>query len=157
MRPSSLSLPAITALPFALMLALPAFAQDTRRPAPPPQVTQMIIERRTVIRISPHEERTRAPLNFRDWREVTTTKCFPVAMLAGIVISTPDSIDMVLRGGRLIRARLEKGCPSIDFYSGFYLKPTSDGLLCEDRDTIHSRAGGACEVDKFRILLPPRR
>ena len=63
---------------------------------------------------------------------------------------------MVMRGGRVIRARLEKGCPSIDFYSGFYLKPTKDGQLCQDRDTIHSRTGGACEIEKFRTLLPPR-
>ncbi|MFM7028481.1 MAG: hypothetical protein ACKOXK_07385 [Chakrabartia sp.] len=139
------------------LLAGSAMAQDADRPAPSAQYAQMIIERRTVIRITPHEERARLQLSFGDWREKSAPKCFPVALLSGIVISKPDSIDMVLRGGRLIRARLEKGCPSIDFYSGFYLKPTSDGLICEDRDTIHSRTGGACMIDKFRTLVPPRR
>lgn len=162
MRQFSTFFPARIALLLAVFwagpgLAQPANAPDARSSPPLPQFAQMIIERRTVIRITPHEERRRIPVNLRDWRERSTSKCFPISMLAGIVITTPDSIDMVLRGGRLVRARLEKGCPSIDFYSGFYMKPTSDGLLCEDRDTIHSRAGGACEVDKFRILLPPVR
>lgn len=162
MRQISTFFPARIALLLAAMWAGPGLAQPSTapdaRPSPPlPQFAQMIIERRTVIRITPHEQRRRIPVNLRDWREQSTSKCFPISMLAGIVISRPDSIDMVLRGGRLVRARLEKGCPSIDFYSGFYLKPTSDGLLCADRDTIHSRAGGACEVDKFRILLPPVR
>jgi hypothetical protein len=120
------------------------------------QMAQMVIERRTVIRITPHPDRARVQLSFRDWREKSAPKCFAVSSLTGILISRPDSIDMVMRGGRVIRARLEKGCPSIDFYSGFYLKPTKDGQLCQDRDTIHSRTGGACEIEKFRTLLPPR-
>ena len=121
------------------------------------ELAQVIIERRTFIRITPHHERARTRETFRDWKEKSAPKCVSMATLGGISISRPDSIDLVLRSGQLVRARLEKGCPSIDFYSGFYLEPTRDGRLCEDRDTIHSRTGGACVIDKFHTLVPPKR
>lgn len=152
------------ALGIAIAAALPsaaALANDLRDPpmAGPsgPAFAQMVIERRVVIRVTPHPPRERLPISFREWREQSAPKCFPINALAGIVISKPDSIDMVLRGGQLVRARLERGCPSIDFYSGFYLQPTRDGMLCADRDMIHSRTGGACEIERFRGLTPPRQ
>lgn len=123
----------------------------------PTELAQVVIERRTFIRITPHHERARTRETFRDWKEKKAPKCIAMSMVGGISISRPDSIDLVLRGNQFIRARLEKGCPSIDFYSGFYLKPTKDGRLCEDRDTIHSRTGGACLIDKFHTLVPPKR
>lgn len=125
-------------------------------PYPDMRVAQMMIERRVVIRVAPQVRQVRPRENLRAWREKSAPRCFQINSLAGIVISKPDSIDMVLRGGKIIRARLERGCPSIDFYSGFYLKPTEDGRLCEDRDIIHSRTGGACEIDKFKSLSPPK-
>jgi len=144
------------ALVSAAILA-PLAAPGPAVPAPEPQLAQVIIERRTVIRITPHYERARARDTFREWREKDAPKCFPTAILGGVLVSKPDSIDLVLRSGQVVRARLEKGCPSIDFYSGFYLEPTRDGRLCEDRDTIHSRTGGACVIDKFHTLVPPKR
>ncbi len=141
----------------ALALTLASSAASAGAKDNGAELAQVIIERRSVIRITPHVEQPRIRPNFREWREKSAPKCFPLGAFAGIIISKPDSIDMVLRGGQLIRAKLEKGCPSIDFYSGFYVRPTADGRLCEDRDTIHSRTGGACEIDRFRVLAPPRR
>jgi hypothetical protein len=143
-------------------LILSAAALASSAPAALPEANgtdyaQVMIERRTVIRITPHHERARSRDTFRDWKEKKAPNCVPMATLGGISISRPDSIDLVLRGGQVIRARLEKGCPSIDFYSGFYLQPTRDGRLCEDRDTIHSRTGGACMIDKFHTLVPPKQ
>ncbi len=142
-------------------LALAAATLVQSAPAAPspddPELAQVVIERRTFIRITPHHERARTRETFRDWKEKKAPKCIAMGMVGGISISRPDSIDLVLRGNQFIRARLEKGCPSIDFYSGFYLKPTKDGRLCEDRDTIHSRTGGACMIDKFHTLVPPKR
>lgn len=148
-------------MPFAAVISALVIAPALARAAPVAEagqeLAQVTIERRTVIRITPHPEPPRVRPNFREWREKSAPHCFPLGALAGIMISRPDSIDMVLRGGQLVRARLEKGCPSVDFYSGFYVRPTPDGRLCEDRDTIHSRAGGACEIEKFRSLIPPKR
>lgn len=143
---------------FALTMATLAQAAPgaPARPADP-DYAQVIIERRTFIRITPHHERSRARETFRDWKEKKADKCIAMTALGGISISRPDSIDLILRSGQLVRARLEKGCPSIDFYSGFYLQPTRDGRLCEDRDTIHSRTGGGCLIDKFHTLVPPKR
>jgi hypothetical protein len=72
------------------------------------------------------------------------------------MINKMDAVDILLHGGAFIRARLEKGCASTEFYSGFYITPASDGRLCEDRDVIRSRTGGACEIKKFKSLTPPK-
>ena len=52
------------------------------------------------------------------------------------------------------RAKLESSCPALDYYYGFYITPNPDGMVCEDRDNIRSRMGGACEIDRFRGLEP---
>jgi hypothetical protein len=52
--------------------------------------------------------------------------------------------------------KLEKSCQAIDFYSGFYVKATKDGQVCEDRDSIHSRSGGECAIGKFKTLVPAK-
>lgn len=118
-------------------------------------LAQVIIQRRTIIRIpavlaTPPRQ---VPIV---WKEKNAAKCVNMSLLAGLAITRPDSIDLVLRGGQRIRARLEKSCPSVDFYSGFYVKPHKDGRICEDRDTIHSRTGGACEIEKFKQLVPAK-
>ena len=51
-----------------------------------------------------------------------------------------------------IRARLASSCPALDYYYGFYITPNADGQVCADRDVIRSRMGGACQIDKFRLL-----
>ncbi len=112
--------------------------------------TRVAIEQTVVIRISnapPPPRRLR-------WREKKTLKCVPLAKLGGYAISQPDSIDLIVRGGRRYRAHLERGCPAIAFYSGFYIRPPTDGRLCADRDMFHSRAGGQCSIEKLRLLVP---
>jgi hypothetical protein len=90
------------------------------------------------------------------WVEKRTDRCVPVANLAAVSITRPDSVDLLLAGGKRLRARLEDDCPTLDFYSGFYLKPTSDGMVCASRDSIRSRSGGQCRISSFRMLVPSR-
>ncbi|AYJ86194.1 hypothetical protein D3Y57_09740 [Sphingomonas paeninsulae] len=90
------------------------------------------------------------------WIEKKGPKCVPTTGLGGFAITTPDSIDLFLKGGLRYRAHLEDDCPSIAFYSGFYIRPTEDGRICVGRDSIHSRAGGQCEIVKIRTLVPQR-
>jgi len=111
---------------------------------------QVTIQRTVVIRIP---SAPLPPPRVR-WREKKTLKCVSVAQLGGFAISQPDSIDLIVKGGARYRARLERGCPSIAFYSGFYIRPPADGRLCSGRDMVHSRAGGQCAIDKFRSLIP---
>ncbi len=144
----------------AVLLGAASVNADTP-PAPPDaaavRIAQITISRRSVIRVTPAPS---SPLQrlppAKLWKEKDAPECIPTSALAGLMISKPDSIDLLLHSGQLVRAKLEKGCPSIDFYSGFYMKPTKDGRICEDRDTIHSRTGGACEIDKFKALTRPK-
>jgi hypothetical protein len=51
-----------------------------------------------------------------------------------------------------MRAKLERSCPALDYYFGFYIMPAADGQICADRDSIRSRVGGECGIDRFRTL-----
>ncbi|MBW8743521.1 MAG: hypothetical protein JF628_04120 [Sphingomonas sp.] len=64
-----------------------------------------------------------------------------------------SSVDLVLRGGYRMRARFSANCPGLDYYSGFYVSAGADGKLCSGRDVIRDRAGGECEIEKFRQLV----
>jgi hypothetical protein len=145
---------------FLTALAMAAGEAPSSNSAPPYQaqmkdveMAQVIIQRRTIIRVPPvYALAPRQPVPL-SWKEKGAPKCVTMSTLAGLAITRPDSIDLVLRGGQRIRAKLEKSCPSVDFYSGFYVKPHKDGRICQDRDQIHSRTGGACEIDKFKTLV----
>jgi hypothetical protein len=67
------------------------------------------------------------------------------------------SVDLVLRDNSRVRAHLERRCPALDYYLGFYVNATPDGRICADRDAIRSRAGGECVIERFRNLRPEVR
>lgn len=116
------------------------------------EFAQLTIRQTVVIRIPnapPPPPRVR-------WREKKTLKCVPVSNLGGYAITEPDSIDLFVKGGARYRARLERDCPSIAFYSGFYIRPPADGRICVGRDLFHSRSGGQCAISKLRLLVPDR-
>jgi hypothetical protein len=52
-----------------------------------------------------------------------------------------------------VRASFDGNCPALDFYGGFYLK-TQDERVCAKRDSVHSRMGGSCRIERFRRLIP---
>jgi hypothetical protein len=52
-----------------------------------------------------------------------------------------------------VRAQFDEGCPALDFYGGFYLQP-EDERLCARRDAVHSRMGGSCRIERFKLLVP---
>ena len=90
------------------------------------------------------------------WEEKSGPRCVPVGELAGAGFTARQSVDLMMTGGRRLRARLDKECVALDFYRGFYLKPNRDGMVCADRDVIRNRAGGECQIDSFRRLVPKR-
>ncbi|NJC33203.1 hypothetical protein GGR88_000677 [Sphingomonas jejuensis] len=91
------------------------------------------------------------------WREQRGPRCVAVDSLAGAHVNRDNSVDLILRGGGRVRARLDGSCPAMDLYSGFYVRPGRDGMVCADRDGFRSRSGGACEIDGFRRLVPDDR
>jgi hypothetical protein len=90
------------------------------------------------------------------WRETKAPKCVPMRSLLGIQAVQRDSIDLITRENQRLRARLNRGCRALDFYSGFYMKASKDGRLCADRDALHARSGAECEVERFRLMVPAR-
>ena len=107
------------------------------RPAPPPSPASVVIEQQR-------------------WKEKSAPNCIKWNNMAAAMVSSPTTLDLIVRGGSRFRVRLEKSCSAVDFYSGFYVKMTPDGQICKDRDSIHSRAGGECVIDKFKSLVPSK-
>ncbi len=128
------------------------FAADVG--AAPILLAQVQIEQRAIVRVRAVTAiPSTKPIK---WDEKKGPDCIQMNALAGALVSSPTSIDIYLRGGLRLRAKLGKSCPSIDFYSGFYVRPTKDGRICEDRDMLHSRSGGECKIDDFKTLVPAK-
>lgn len=118
-------------------------------PAPVQGVRVMTVEERLIIRV-PVAPRPRIKLR---WEEVDGPKCLPARAIAGAFLSGPDSIDFLLRNRQMVRARFDSDCQGLDFYGQLYVQP-EDRLICAKRDTIRSRVGGSCRIEKFRLLVP---
>jgi len=116
---------------------------------------QLQVRQRIIVRVPTLPEPRRQP-QIR-WRERNGPECISATALAGAAVTDEDDIDLVLRDGKRVRAKLESSCPNIDFYSGFYIRPGEDGMICEDRDALHARSGATCEIERFRSLVPDRR
>ena len=118
------------------------------------QVAQLWIRERLTIRVprlSPPPAPLPAPVR---WREKKGPDCVPVARMAGAMIAAPRLVDLVLIGGDRVRAVLDGACQPLDYYSGFYIRPNTDGLACAGRDSIRVRSGAACGIARFRTLKP---
>jgi uncharacterized protein YcaQ len=128
-------------------------------PADPIQFAQVMIREQILIRVP---ARIRAAPNGPlpqpvEWKESRGPKCVPMKAIAGATLLSQSSFDLVLRDRTRIRAKLEKSCPALDYYYGFYIRPTTDGQICADRDSVRSRMGGQCEIDRFRTLKAEKR
>lgn len=125
------------------------------------RIAQVRIQHHIVIRV-PRPDTVRrvsapaAPLPPITWVEKGSDRCVETSRLAGAAITRSDSVDLVMAGGKRIRAKLGRECPALDFYSGFYVKPNKDGKVCAKRDVFRSRSGGECRIHAFRNLIPER-
>ena len=132
----------------AACLLLAAGAPAAAPPARQAQYGQTVVREQVIIRF-----RQSAPTNV-DWKEGKGPKCVPARAIAAATLVGKSSVDFILRNRQRVRAKLESSCPALDYYYGFYITPNADGMVCEDRDNIRSRMGGACEIDRFRGLEP---
>lgn len=82
--------------------------------------------------------------------------CIRMQRVVGFAVTRNDSVDLIMNDGTRMRARLGNNCPSLGFYSGFYVRPNSDGKMCVNRDTIRSRSGGSCSISAFKTLVPAK-
>lgn len=148
---------------------LPPGAPGPGKPVPSPssaaaptRIAQVRIQQHIVIRV-PRPDPVRrvtappaAPLPPIGWVEKRADDCVDAESLSGAAIIRSDSVDLVLAGGRRVRAKLGNECPALDFYAGFYVKPNKDGKVCAKRDAFRSRSGGECRIKSFRTLIPGR-
>jgi hypothetical protein len=126
--------------------------------AQPVQWAQLTIEQRVIIRVpmarGAERARRKAPAPPPvEWEEKKGPKCVAVRSIRSATITVPNGVDLVLADNHRYRARLERGCRSESFYSGFYVEPPDDGSLCAGRDELQARSGFACEIDSFKRLV----
>lgn len=150
--------PPVAALLLALAAPLLLGADPGRDGGEPAQITTMTFHERIIVRVPRLASPAIRPAPV-GWKEKRGPRCIVPADLAGAILSSTDAIDLVLVGNRRLRARLGGGCEPLDFYSGVYLKPSKDGMICAGRDSIRARSGAACRIDTLRLLLPvlPKR
>lgn len=145
-------------------------ADPPRIPSPPPPrptimsgtVTTVTVQQRMIIRVprlpvgrtALTGAGTAAVLPPIRWVETKSDKCIPVISLAAAAVTGSDSVDLLLNGGKRLRARFGSECPALDFYSGFYVKMPKDGKVCSGRDSFRARSGGECRIKSFRALVP---
>ena len=148
-------------IPQADVVSAPA--ADSRvsiEPSQDPVAEQVRIERQVTVRISPVGPALRQgiiaempPPAYPRMSERKMGKCVAVAGIAAVQPDAGDKLLLFMRDRRLVSASLEKACSARDFYSGFYLERSRDGMLCADRDKLHSRAGATCEISRMRQLV----
>lgn len=115
-------------------------------------LAQLSIRSRIVVRV---RTETVAPKPV-ELVEKKGPRCLPMADLLGAAVIAGNSVDFILRGGSRVRARFASSCPALDYYSGFYIAPPTDGMICADRDVVRARSGGECAIDRFRSLVPKK-
>jgi hypothetical protein len=145
--------------------ALESFAETARAMRQQENAGQVRIEQRIIIRIAPglpsrdlRDERRSLfgpagrPLAPR-MEERKMTQCLAVAGIAGVQPDGPTRLMLFMRDQRIVSAALEKSCNARDFYSGFLVERSTDGMICAGRDKLLSRSGSNCALGKLKQLV----
>jgi hypothetical protein len=121
---------------------------------------QVSIEQRVTIRVSPRQAPMPAMMFEADsgssgarFIERKYGKCLPMSGIVGVQPVSGRKLLLIMRDERMFTAELEKGCQARDFYSGFLVAKSSDGMICKERDKLRARSGATCEVNGFRQII----
>jgi hypothetical protein len=141
------------------MLTALSGAPEPASPADPIQFAQVMIREQILIRVPANLRQSQrvAEQQQIEWKEKKGPKCVSMRLISGAALLSQNSVDLIFRDRSRVRAKLERSCPALDYYYGFYLRPNKDGQICADRDSIRSRMGGECEIEKFRLLKAEKR
>ena len=144
--------------PALLLLTALSGTPDAASPADPIQFAQLVIREQLLIRVPANLRQTQGATEQQtEWKEKKGPKCVPMRLIAGAALLSQNSVDLIFRDRSRVRAKLERSCPALDYYYGFYIRPSKDGQICADRDSIRSRVGGECEIEKFKLLQAEKR
>ncbi len=116
-------------------------------------VRRVIIQDEVILRI-PLRPRFVAPQI--EWSEQKGPRCINTGEIRGASLAGSSHVDFLMFNRGRVRAEFTSDCPALDFYGGFYLMPEDD-RLCARRDSVHSRVGGSCQIDRFVHLVPKVR
>jgi hypothetical protein len=144
----------------ALMTAALGNVSGDPSPIAPMQFAQLTVRREIMMRIPVRVRPATAPVAAKgsriEWKERGGLrggpKCVGARSIVAATALSRKSVDLILRDRTRLRAKLERSCPALDYYYGFYISPAADGQICADRDSIRSRVGGQCGIDGFRKL-----
>lgn len=128
---------------------------------------QVRIEQRIIIRVSPGVRRGPDPRDPRRGlfagvpargggpriEERRMNQCVPVSAIAGVQPDGASRLVLFLRDQRMVSATLDKACNARDFYSGFLVERSADGMICGGRDKLLSRSGSNCALGKLRQMV----
>jgi hypothetical protein len=117
---------------------------------------QVTVRQQIIVRMPARGRVVHPAASVVHWREGRGPRCVAARAVAGATALGRNSVDLVLRDNSRVRARLDSSCPGLDFYQGFYVGGTADGMICADRDALRSRMGGQCEIDRFTTLTAVR-
>jgi hypothetical protein len=142
-----------TRMPLPLFLTLLPSLLGLTASAQPDQVRTMVVQEEVIMRIP---VRTRLSPPAFDWVERKGPKCVDADEIRAAALRDRTHVDFLMVERVRIRAQLADDCPALDFYNGFYLTP-NNGKVCVGRESIHSRMGGSCRIERFRRLVPRPR
>jgi hypothetical protein len=153
-------------LPLAALAPMLVSAQAPEASLDGVQLAQVIIRERIVVRIPRVSPAPVAASRFAApgapvaatpvWVEKKAPDCVAMGSLTGASVDRGGQVDLIVgeKGkAKRLRAKLDDDCPTLDFYSGFYLRQTADGRVCAKRDSIRSRSGAKCAIAGFRTLV----
>jgi hypothetical protein len=135
-------------------LALLSLSGASADDAVPTRYAQVSVRQQIIVRVPSRLRLAPPPGTPVEWKEGKGPECVPAKLIAGATLLGRNSVDLIFRNNSRVRAKLEKSCPALDYYHGFYISPNEDGMICADRDVIRSRMGGECEIERFRSLKP---
>ncbi len=121
---------------------------------------QVSIQQQVTVRVSPRQA-PMPPMMFEQDGDVNGPryierkfgKCIPVSGITGVQPITGRKLLLIMRDTRMFTVELEKGCRAREFYSGFLVAKSADGMICKERDKLRARSGATCEIDGFRQII----
>ncbi|WP_448585933.1 hypothetical protein [Thermaurantiacus sp.] len=88
------------------------------------------------------------PLKGSPWIEdrLLTRHCLEVARIRGAIVIDPQTLELVMQGGRPVRLKFGEDCPHLGYYERSYFLPDARGLLCAPNHALMGREGGRCRI-----------
>lgn len=133
--------------------AQPAPAAEASASDSTQTVRRVRVRGQMIVRV-PVRPRRASPIRYR---LAEGPECLDTDQLAGALIAGKRELDFVMKDRSVMRVSMERSCPSLDFFSGFYLRPEDD-RLCMRRDSIRTRMGEECgiaAINRIEVVRAP--